>query len=517
MISKALMPLLSLTLMQPSDGAVYRSPPPVAAQKAALDCLGPSAPLPKDHRAALEDALVVQGALMSSPEEIGRMADGAGDKRLIIAGGDFTGADMRGVAPKLQGTCFYLTVLDETDWRGTEIEGLQFERASLRKLKANRASWPSLRTRGVSFEGSDFSEANLSGMHFVSQYQGASFDDISFRGADLSDARFDCGLTVDVWCINGPPDLSGADLAGADISSLGLWNAASMTGATLDRTVVAPRQLEVLIGSKLLGGLIVRPQFSQGLASEQTPTARLSPGEARNLIAALATKPDPAPSFDCAKAASAVEQMICGEYTIKLRRLDREMAELWSAARAARKASLTQQRAWLRSRAQCDNSPCLEDSYRTRIAQLSAQLGRVPVLAPDQSITFHSDVLDLPDTARSGAVYERILPVLKAATWQTVTLTGMEDGSIRAEGDAIGGNAHLCGLNIPAARYDPESGWWTATTSDGLTFELFRFSDRRIEFRYSGNLGNTPVEATDFISCGARAGFDDGIDLTPSP
>ncbi|MEM6858093.1 MAG: hypothetical protein AAF559_09500 [Pseudomonadota bacterium] len=510
MISQAMTATLSLALMQPVDGAIYPSPVAVSAQEAAADCQRVA-----DGEEALEGVLVVQGGLINDASELGRIADGRGDKRLIVAGGDFTGDDFRPIAATLEGACFYQSLLDGSDWRGTQIIGLQLERASTRRLKAEQANWFGLRTRGVSFEGSDFTNANLADMHFVSQYQGASFDGVSFRGAVLSDARFDCGLTVDVWCINGPPHFSGADLIGADISSLGLWEAASMTGATLARTIVAPRQLQALAKAQIIGELIVQPQFSQGLPADTKATAHLTPGEASQLIAALADTSLDRASFDCAKAASTLEQTICGEYAHKLRRLDREMARLWTQARSAGKGSLAEQRAWLRSRSECEGSSCLENAYRTRIARLSKQLGLIPSLAPDQTITFHSEILRLSEEARSGEVYERLLPVLKAASWQTVALTGMEDGSIRAEGEAVGANAHMCGLNVPAARYDPQSGWWKATTSDGLSFELFRFSERRIEFRYSGNLGNTPVEASDFISCGARAGFDDGIDLSP--
>ena len=81
---------------------------------------------------------------------------------------------------------------------------------------------------------------------------------------------------------------------------------------------------------------------------------------------------------------------------------------------------------------------------------------------------------------------------------------------------AGGANAHLCDLSVAEARFDPATGWWSARNAEGDLVPLFRVDGRRIMLRYSGNLGNTPEDALDFMSCGARAGFDEGIDLSPA-
>ncbi|MCG6941774.1 MAG: DUF3298 domain-containing protein [Thiohalocapsa sp.] len=79
-----------------------------------------------------------------------------------------------------------------------------------------------------------------------------------------------------------------------------------------------------------------------------------------------------AASFDCAKAATAVEKLICGEWL--LGRLDERMAELYERAQKAPdaddKALLAAQRAWLETRDACTDTACLEQAYRARIAAL---------------------------------------------------------------------------------------------------------------------------------------------------
>ncbi len=441
--------------------------------------------------------------------------------RVVIYRGEFRGADMRPVAARLAGGCLVDTVLDGSNWEATAIPALRLVRVSLREARAARVVWPGLSTYGANFEGTDFSGASLTDMRFVSAYRGASFGGVSFRGANLSGASFACGITVDEWCISATPDLTGADLTGGDVSGLGLWDAEMNARAVLDNTTVSPRSLVNLGAARIAGPLrlatYVTPTWPD---PDTTPvSAVISPEEARLLIEG--TRPtsaaDDRASFDCAKAASPVETMICGEYASGLRRLDRELAAVWRRLRAAGKGDLADQRRWLRARSQCgEDQSCLGDRYEARIAFLHGQLGPGITLAPGESVTYHSDLLPLPEAMRSGALYERILPVLIDMSYQRVTLTGNADGSIAAEGDAMGGNAHMCGLTAPAARFDPATGWWTAVSDvDGAVIPLFRVDGRRIHFRYSGNLGNTPVEASDVISCGARAGFDSGIDLTP--
>ncbi|MFM7377074.1 MAG: hypothetical protein ACKO1O_02915 [Erythrobacter sp.] len=444
-------------------------------------------------------------------------------KRAVVRGGSFKGADMRPLAPLLAGACLAETELEGTNWEGTTIPNLRLVRIAFTAAKATHARWPGLSTNGVDLAGSDFTSAQLPGLRFVSAWRGADFGEVSFRAANLTGASFACGITIDVWCINGAPDFNGADLTRADISGLGLWERRYIAQARIDDTIVAPAAFPYLVPEQIAGPVRMAKSYASPYADEpggegyRPAIATLTAEEARMLIAATgAGEAEDRPSFDCAKAAAPIEKTLCGEYESELRSLDRELAEAWSKARAVGKGNLAAQRRWLTSRGQCDGDrQCLADLYGARIAQLRGALGPGIALKPGAKVTYHRDSLPLPDAMRTGAVYERILPVLIDASSEEITLTGNRDGSIAVQGDAMGSNAHMCDLAVEAARFDKASGWWSAKGEGGVTVPLFRIEGRRFLLRYSGNSGNTPDAAQEFISCGMRAYFADGIDLTP--
>ncbi|MDJ0641530.1 MAG: pentapeptide repeat-containing protein [Erythrobacter sp.] len=451
-----------------------------------------------------------------------RFIQEADGDRLVINGGDFSGEDMRVVAPLLSGSCLFGTRLHDTEWSGSEIANLQLQRVELRRVKAVRVKWRDARMHGVHFEESDFTGSDLTGLRFQSGFQGSNFRNVSFRNAELNGAIFACGITSDVWCINAEPDLRGANLTNADMSGLGLWDMTRNEGAILSGTTVAPRSLRFLSSAEIRAPIRLATYYHSpyDLDEDRRPSVRISAEEARILIdktlIEVADEERDVPSFDCAAAATSVEELICGEYESELRRLDRQLADSWSRVRAAGKGSLAAQRRWLLSRADCEGRTCLTEKYELRIAEMRGLLGPGIALAPDQSVTYHADILPLPDTMRSTELYRRILPVLVNASYQSITLTGLEDGSVAAEGDAVGANAHLCGMLVPSASFDPETGWWTVKRSAyDKPVQLFRVEGRKLIMRYSGNYGNTPEEAADLLSCGARAGFTDGIDLAP--
>ncbi|MEL7445461.1 MAG: pentapeptide repeat-containing protein [Pseudomonadota bacterium] len=508
MLSGLIGPAISLILSQAGGGLAVTEIPARDLEWAVDACSIDGAP----RDAALIDARNVIGATAFRKE-----LESVGAQSVIVYGGDFTGEDMRDVAPLLSDACIVGTVLKETDWRETRLSNVWFHGVTLWDIDANGASWTSTYMRGSNFRGADFSGADLTGLRFVSAQMGSDFGGVTFAQANLTGASFACGITSDSWCINGGPDFSDADLTRADISGLGLWSSDNGVGAKIDHTMIAPRSLGAMEKAQIAGPVILTSYFASPYESErQPPTAQVSAEEARALIdATIAATPD-APSFDCADASSKVEVMICGEYDVGLRQVDRELAKAWSRARTEGVASLREQREWLASRAECDDRTCLQEKYEQRIGELLGAIGPGLILAPDQSVTYHDDTLPLPDAIRATDLYKRIYPVLINASWQRVTLTGNEDGSIRGEGDAVGGNAHICGMRIDSMAFDPETGWWSADdpNSEKLV-PILRIDGRKLAMRYSGNLGSTPAEARDLLTCGARAGFGDGIDLTP--
>jgi len=87
---------------------------------------------------------------------------------------------------------------------------------------------------------------------------------------------------------------------------------------------------------------------------------------------ALAAHPAAAASFDCARAASKAETVICADPALS--KLDERLARNYAGARVAVKegAGCLQgdQRAWLARRDRCDDRGCLEAIYLDRLAEL---------------------------------------------------------------------------------------------------------------------------------------------------
>ncbi|MFL6741995.1 MAG: lysozyme inhibitor LprI family protein, partial [Sphingomicrobium sp.] len=83
---------------------------------------------------------------------------------------------------------------------------------------------------------------------------------------------------------------------------------------------------------------------------------------------------EPRPSFDCARAATVVENMLCSDAGLADR--DRRMADQYKALRGAlpdgvRSQLLQSQRLFLRQRSDCRSSQCLADLYDVRLRQLA--------------------------------------------------------------------------------------------------------------------------------------------------
>jgi uncharacterized protein len=93
------------------------------------------------------------------------------------------------------------------------------------------------------------------------------------------------------------------------------------------------------------------------------------------LLAVLATSfhaEVKAASFDCEKAKSAMEKMICAD--AELSKLDEEMADVYKAALLdeERSQSIQQnQKQWLKERNSCIDASCVNLSYTTRLNELS--------------------------------------------------------------------------------------------------------------------------------------------------
>ncbi|MEE7464815.1 hypothetical protein MFUR16E_28285 [Methylobacterium fujisawaense] len=86
-----------------------------------------------------------------------------------------------------------------------------------------------------------------------------------------------------------------------------------------------------------------------------------------------------AASFDCAKAASGMERLVCGDAALGAR--DEILARLYAAALRAgkREAVETRQRSWLRKAHACQAGDCLATAYDARNAELQRSKGGATV------------------------------------------------------------------------------------------------------------------------------------------
>jgi uncharacterized protein len=96
------------------------------------------------------------------------------------------------------------------------------------------------------------------------------------------------------------------------------------------------------------------------------------------------------PSFDCAKADGTVEEMICSDPGLAA--LDVQMNEVWRQAMGLSQDNVdlpgikAEQRGWIKGRDECwksdDVRQCVEDSYKTRTAEIQARWRLLPARGP---------------------------------------------------------------------------------------------------------------------------------------
>ncbi|MCR2834796.1 pentapeptide repeat-containing protein [Parerythrobacter lacustris] len=457
---------------------------------------------------ASPDAVIDARSFTSAAELVTVIANRR-EGRVAVIGGDFSDEDMRPLANPGQVACYIESDLSRTDWRGGEATGTRFIAAKLTGAQMAQSGLDATVFEGVDLSGADLSEASLTGALWQGANWTSNLEGTVFRDAVMEGFRFRCGITMDESCGgSGGADFGGADLTRADLASFPVWGYDSFAGARFADTRIGPRAVRHL-GEGVIDGDVV---LASGWFEEDgwpDNTVRLTREEFLRLRDAALTVEDDRPSFECAKAGNTAERVICGEYESQLRALDRELSEAFTSLRESGKVTLESQRAWLRSRNACTDRDCIEQAYETRLEQLYGALGTRFVLAPDASVTFEEDLLPLPADFRATELYRRIVPTLRAASYQSITLTGREDGTLAGEGEALGGNAHTCTFGVDGAVYDRATGWYAGVADDGTKVPLFRVRNGRITLRYSGNMGDTPDEAQNFISCGARAAFTD--------
>lgn len=109
----------------------------------------------------------------------------------------------------------------------------------------------------------------------------------------------------------------------------------------------------------------ISPEPSESIKSDTANT----PSESVNLMSSQNTKP----SFDCAKASTNAEKLVCSDD--ELARLDNELANAYKNARnsldaAGKKVLLNEQRKWIDEYNQCADKFCVQQKMQERIQAL---------------------------------------------------------------------------------------------------------------------------------------------------
>jgi len=466
------------------------------------------------EEAALPDR--VDGATISGRDALIALRAGRGDALITIAGGNFAGADLRGAA--LHNICFLDTNFAGADMRGLRAAGIGFVRGDLSGANLAGAHLPRALLRQANLKDVDASGADLSGGRMDGGWD-ASVENFRLDRADLSGFRFDCGISLDDGCpLQGEIRLSGANLTGAALSNYN--RLASWGGARIDRTEVDLTQLDELAAADIAGTIMVRGGDA---------VVALSGAELRAMLPHLSFAGEAArPSFDCARAASPIELLICRPDGGRLRALDRAVAGLYREAGPGAGAS---QSAWLRERDRCpaDDVWCVEQSYQRRKAALVARIGPPAWARPGAAALFVAPPVAFDEAFRAGPLYARLVPVIIGGGWSHAVVRVNPNGTIDATGGAVGANAHSCTLGGEGLRFDPVTGWYSGPQRSGADVPLpwrtrpmpvLLLWGERAEVYENGRSGPGGEEGdprpSDYASCGARAAFSEMVRMPVS-
>ncbi|WOE74435.1 pentapeptide repeat-containing protein [Alterisphingorhabdus coralli] len=457
------------------------------------------------------DGNVIDGSEIASVDELVTMLEAIAAPATIITGGDFSSWDFR--EAKLRRVCFYKTKLTGSNWQEVEARQIGFIEADLGGANMVGAEMP-----GVLFRNTGLVDTNSTGADFRhGQFDGgwfkAKIDGWRLDNAKLIGFRFACSITLEDGCpvYTGEPGISlaRANLTDADLSTYGHYQ--TVKDALINNTRLSVSQFPEFAEASLIGVVRTR-SFSDDIL--------FSPEEMRAIAAASHTVTEAdAPSFDCSKASTNVENQICGEYQSELRRKDRDMARLYKRARDARKVSRSSQRKWLRARNDCNFieflSDCLNESYDKRIGQLLGALGEQDWLERGEKRLFVDEDLPLPDTVQEAPYYPRLQRALAYESGAHLLLSRDAEGRYSIRGDAVRANGHMCSVGASGTILDAATGWYSVTLEDGSKQPIFRYDNGAIHIIGDGKPSYKRwPEAVNFVGCGARGSFGALVPVT---
>lgn len=464
--------LFLLPLLPPATAAAavqMRPAPPATAPQVQAAPVGgdlfPADPPPGASCLANAPALgvtdlpggAVDGRTIKSVRDLARLR---ARRTGVIFVTNFDGSGQRFSGHKLHDICFVDAKLGLSDWTGFQGAGIGFIRSDLTgaKLVRARLPWSLFRDAGlaqVDATGADLSRSRLDGGW------GGSVRGLKLDGAALTGFRVECGLTAADGC---PLDREGLSLKGANLTKASFWPfplpEVEATGAVLDQTEIGLEHLGRLGGARLAGPLVVRSRRNAAI---------FLPAEVARLERAFLGGAAADAASGCRFASAPVQRAICAQPSGELRRLDRAVAELETAARAAPPAADARaaaarfaeaeaaRTAWITGRDACgakpedEIGPCLLGAYRARRDALARAAGPPAWAQPNGLALFISaDAPLTPDFVRSE-LFMRVSPVVLDSARARVLLRIDGEGRIDVKGGALGG----CRVQATGLRYDP--------------------------------------------------------------
>ena len=457
----------------------------------------------------------IDGAELASVDQlmmqVEKMAWRSLSRAITINGGDFSGWDFSGKT--LKNICFVKSNLKDSKWHGTDASGIGFvgadlEDADMSGAKLRFALLRNANLKNTNMTGADLRFGRLDGGWFESSHEGWNLS-----GADMNSFVFDCGITLIDGC---SLERDGVNMRGADLRSMDIetYRLPDVAGARLASAIVGFRDIANLASAKLDGPIRIRgggkivwlSQFEVTLLQEAVAAAEQG-GE---------------PSFACAKAQSATEKAICGEYESELRRLDRILAASWKAALAAlpgEKAELKfSQKAWLKQRDACtatsDQRSCFTESYWARIAKLERfHADGAPPLQRWKSALFIAFPVDLDERFLATPLFAKLKLAFIGASHSEVIISRGDDGRYALTGGAIGANAHTCSAGGSGIYFDDDSGWYGAmlreegeAATPAKFLPAFQLAGKYLRIFADGRPDYTKYPDA-FATCGMRASF----------
>jgi uncharacterized protein len=167
-------------------------------------------------------------------------------------------------------------------------------------------------------------------------------------------------------------------------------------------------------------------------------------------LALSATAVAAQPSFDCSKAATAVETAICADENSDLAVRDRALSRLFSSLKeeGGHDKLLSAQQAWLKQRNGCGgDASCLRRSYDERLAKLSSAAGDEAGVTGTYRYQFSDD------TDLGGAFIVR-----------------QSDGTLMGKIQTITGPSfHGCDVDFDRAEAFGDAWLWTGAEEDTAT------------------------------------------------